>query len=645
MENRNAQEARSISAVLTDVDGTLLTKDKVLTERALGAVKSLRERGIIFTITSGRPPFGMRALVEPLGLTMPMAAFNGAVIALPDLSILDERQLPGYLVPALIDMIQAHGLDIFLFRSNDWYVRSLDVPHASREASIIQRPPVVASNFESVLTGVVKVVGVSDDHPRVTACEAAVQKQFGTHVSAACSQPYYLDVTHPSANKGVVIERLSRYLKIPMDRIAVLGDQASDVLMFRKSGLSIAMGNASDEVKRQATFVTTSFGEEGFANAVEQFILPRAEPAGGPAVKATGQLHRLGQSLWLDNITRDLLDSGTLQHYIDELSVTGLTSNPTIFEHAIKNSSTYDTTIRKKLAEGKSGEALFFEVALEDLTRAADMFRPIYDRTNGVDGWVSVEVSPLLAYNTASTLAAAKELHARADRPNLFIKIPGTPEGLPAIEEAIFAGVPINITLLFSREQYLAAAEAFLRGVERRVDAGLKPNVGSVASVFVSRWDSAVAAKVPPELRSRLGIAMAQRTYKAYRSLLSSPRWQRIYNTGAYPQRLLWASTGTKDPAASDVLYIKSLAAPFTVNTMPEGTLKALADHGAITTLLQADGGNCEEVLAQVASAGVDVYALAVELQDEGAKAFVKSWDGLMSQINSKTAVLKKAAG
>ena len=645
MENRNAQEARSISAVLTDVDGTLLTKDKVLTERALGAVKSLRERGIIFTITSGRPPFGMRALVEPLGLTMPMAAFNGAVIALPDLSILDERQLPEYLVPALIDMIQAHGLDIFLFRSTDWYVRSLDVPHASREASIIQRPPVVASNFESVLTGVVKVVGVSDDHPRVTACEAAVQKQFGTHVSAACSQPYYLDVTHPSANKGVVIERLSRYLKIPMDRIAVLGDQASDVLMFRKSGLSIAMGNASDEVKRQATFVTTSFGEEGFANAVEQFILPRAEPAGGPAVKATGQLHRLGQSLWLDNITRDLLDSGTLQHYIDELSVTGLTSNPTIFEHAIKNSSTYDTTIRNKLAEGKSGEALFFEVALEDLTRAADMFRPIYDRTNGVDGWVSLEVSPLLAYNTESTLAAAKELHARADRPNVFIKIPGTPEGLPAIEEAIFAGVPINITLLFSREQYLAAAEAFLRGVERRVDAGLKPNVGSVASVFVSRWDSAVAAKVPAELRSRLGIAMAQRTYKAYRSLLSSPRWQRIYNTGAYPQRLLWASTGTKDPAASDVLYIKSLAAPFTVNTMPEGTLKALADHGAITTLLQADGGNCEEVLAQVASAGVDVYALAVELQDEGAKAFVKSWDGLMSQINSKTAVLKKAAG
>src|SRR6516165_1913995 len=362
-------------------------------------------------------------------------------------------------------------------------------------------------------------------------------------------------------------------------------------------------------------------------------------------MKATELLHNLGQSLWLDNITRDLLNSGTLKRYIDELSVTGLTSNPTIFDNAIKNSTAYDASIREKLAKGKSGEELFFEVALEDLTRAADVFRPIYDRTDTVDGWVSLEVSPLLAYDTASTLAAAKELHTRGDRPNLFIKIPGTQEGLPAIEEAIYAGVPVNVTLLFSREHYFAAAEAFLRGIERRIDAGLRPNVASVASVFVSRWDTAVAGKVPDELRSRLGIAMAQRTYKAYRCVLSSPRWQRIYNGGARPQRLLWASTGTKDPAASDVLYVKSLAAPFTVNTMPEGTLKALADHGAITTLLQADGGNCEEVLAEVASAGVDVYALAVQLQDEGAKAFVKSWDGLMSQINSKTAVLKKAAG
>jgi transaldolase len=644
MNNGKVQEARSIAAVLTDVDGTLVTKDKVLTSRALQSVKSLRERGIVFTITSGRPPFGMRSLVEPLGLTMPMAAFNGGVIVLPDLSILNEQQLPPYVLPALIDMIQAHGLDIFLFRATDWYVRSLEAPRVSREASNVQRPPIVVSNFEDVMTDVVKIVGVSEDHPRVVACEAAVQKHFGTQVSAARSTPQYLDVTHPSANKGVVIERLSRYLKIPLDQIAVLGDQPNDVLMFRKSGLSIAMGNASDEVKQQANAVTTSFEEEGFANAVERFILPRAIPAGGPAVKATGQLHRLGQSLWLDNITRDLLDGGTLQHYIDELSVTGLTSNPTIFEHAIRNSTAYDATIGKKVAEGKSGEKLFFEMALEDLVRAADLFRPTYDRTNGVDGWVSLEVSPLLAYDADKTLAAAKELHKQGGRPNLFIKIPGTPEGLLAVEEAIFAGVPVNVTLLFSREHYLAAAEAFLRGVERRIDAGLRPNVCSVASIFVSRWDSAVATRVPPELRTRLGIAMARRTYKAYRSVLSSPRWQRIYNAGAFPQRLLWASTGTKDPAASDVLYIKSLAAQFTVNTMPEGTLKALADHGDITTLLRADGGNCEETVAGVTRAGVDVYALAVQLQEEGARSFVKSWNELLAVIASKSEALHQPA-
>src|SRR6476646_5711636 len=283
-------------------------------------------------------------------------------------------------------------------------------------------------------------------------------------------------------------------------------------------------------------------------------------------MKATQLLHNLGQSLWLDNITRDLINSGTLKRYIDELSVTGLTSNPTIFDHAIKNSSSYDAAIRKKLDEGKSGERLFFELALEDLTRAADLFRPIFDRTNGVDGWVSLEVSPLLAHDTASTLAAAKSLHARARRPNLFIKIPGTKEGLPAIEESVFAGVPINVTLLFSREHYLAAAEAFLRGIERRIDAGLQADIGSVASVFVSRWDAAVAGKVPAPLSNKLGIAIAKRTYKAYRELLGSPRWQRIYNAGARPQRLLWASTGTKDPKESDVLYIKALAAPFTGN-------------------------------------------------------------------------------
>jgi transaldolase len=360
-------------------------------------------------------------------------------------------------------------------------------------------------------------------------------------------------------------------------------------------------------------------------------------------MKATQELHDLGQSIWLDNITRDLLDSRTLKRYIDELSVTGLTSNPTIFDHAIKNSTAYDGAIREKVGKGTSGETLFFELALEDLTRAAGLFQPVHERTEGVDGWVSLEVSPLLAYDTSSTLAAAKDLHTRAGQPNLFIKIPGTKEGLPAIEEAIFAGVPINVTLLFSREQYLAAAEAFLRGVERRIAAGLKPGVGSVASIFISRWDSAVMGKTPDSLGNQLGIAIAKRTYKAYRTLLASPRWQRAFNFGARPQRLLWASTGTKDPKASDILYIKALAAPFTVNTMPEGTLKALGDHGQLGTILPVDGGDCEEVLARFAKAGIDVDALASQLQDEGAKSFVKSWNELLEVIDSKSAALKKA--
>ena len=361
-------------------------------------------------------------------------------------------------------------------------------------------------------------------------------------------------------------------------------------------------------------------------------------------MKATQLLHNLGQSIWLDNITRDLLNSGTLKRYIDDLSVTGLTSNPTIFDHAIKNSTAYDAAIRQKLKEGKSGEELFFELALEDLTQAADLFRPIYERTNGVDGWVSLEVSPLLAYDTASTLAAAKSLHARAGRPNLLIKIPGTKEGLPAIEEAIFAGVPVNVTLLFSREHYVAAAGAFLRGIERRIEAGLKPEVGSVASVFISRWDAAVAGKVPATLANKLGIAIAGRTYKAARDLLGSPGWQRSYNAGARPQRLLWASTGTKDPKASDVLYIKALAAPFTVNTMPEGTLKALADHGELSEIMSADGGDCEAVLEQFGKAGIDVDALAAKLQEEGAKSFVDSWKDLMGVIDSKCAAMQKAS-
>ena len=361
-------------------------------------------------------------------------------------------------------------------------------------------------------------------------------------------------------------------------------------------------------------------------------------------MKATQLVHNLGQSIWLDNITRDLLDTGTLQRYIQEFSVTGLTSNPTIFDHAIKGSSAYDATIRDGLKKGTAGEELFFELALSDLTRAADLFRPLHEQTNGLDGWVSLEVSPLLAHDADSTVRAAKELYTRAGRPNLYIKIPGTKEGLPAIEEAIFAGVPVNVTLLFSREQYVASAEAFLRGIEGRIAAGLSPNVASVASVFVSRWDTAIAGKVPESLRNNLGIAVAQRTYRAYRRLLDSPQWERAYNSGAHPQRLLWASTGTKDPAASDILYVKALAAPFTVNTMPEATLKALAEHTELGPILSPNGGNSEEVLARFRTAGIDIDALAVRLQDEGTKAFVKSWNELLGVIGSKSESIRRAA-
>jgi transaldolase len=361
-------------------------------------------------------------------------------------------------------------------------------------------------------------------------------------------------------------------------------------------------------------------------------------------MKPTQLLHNLGQSLWLDNITRDLLNGGTLERYIQELSVTGLTSNPTIFDHSIKNSASYDAAIRTDLTKGNPAEALFFNLALDDLTRAADLLREIHDRTNGMDGWVSLEVSPLLSHDTVSTIAAAKTLHARAGRPNLFIKIPGTKEGLPAIEEAIFTGVPVNVTLLFSPEQYTAAAEAYLRGIERRIAAGLNPKVGSVASMFISRWDVAVAGKVPKSLNNQLGIAIAGRIYKAYVEVLGKPRWQRVYNAGAQPQRLLWASTGTKDAQAPDTLYITALAAPFTINTMPEGTLKAFADHGALGPIMAADGGDCEVVLERFAKAGVNVDTLAAQLQDEGAKSFVNSWNELMAVITSRSAALNKAA-
>ena len=361
-------------------------------------------------------------------------------------------------------------------------------------------------------------------------------------------------------------------------------------------------------------------------------------------MKATQQLHNLGQSLWLDNITRDLLNNGTLERYIAELAITGLTSNPTIFDHAIKNSSSYDRAIRDYASKGKSGEELFFELALEDLTRAADLFRPVHDRTNGLDGWVSLEVSPLLAHNTASTLAEAKQLFARANRPNLLIKIPGTKEGLPAIEEAIFVGIPVNVTLLFSPEQYRAVAEAYMRGIERRIQAGLNPKVGSVSSVFVSRWDTAVAGKVPPELTNRLGIAIARGTYQEYVKLLGSSRWQRAFNEGAIPQRLLFASTGTKDPKASDTLYVESLAVPLTVNTMPEATLQALADHGKVDALPAKDMNDTARTLDEFVKAGVNLRALGAQLQEEGATSFVKSWNDLLNVISSKTASLQQAA-
>ncbi|WP_442496680.1 transaldolase [Methylobacter sp. sgz302048] len=353
-------------------------------------------------------------------------------------------------------------------------------------------------------------------------------------------------------------------------------------------------------------------------------------------MKATQQLHNLGQRLWLDNITRGLLMSGTLQRYINELSLTGLTSNPTIFDQAIKSADFYDDAIRRKAAEGKSGEALFLELELEDLTQAADLFRPIHDVTDGADGWVSLELSPLLADDTANSIKMAERLHERAQRPNIFIKIPGTSAGISAIEECIFKGVPINVTLLFSREQYIAASLAYMRGIERRIEAGLEPKVDSVASIFVSRWDVAVKDKVPAELRNRLGIAIAKRTYTAYRELLDSPRSREIVERGGRPQRLLWASTGTKDPEASDTMYIEALVAPNTINTMPEKTLLAFADHGRVGGELPIGTGEADKVLDEFVKAGVNYADLAEKLQHEGAQAFVKSWNDLMASIDAK---------
>src|ERR1041385_4985057 len=356
----------------------------------------------------------------------------------------------------------------------------------------------------------------------------------------------------------------------------------------------------------------------------------------------TKQLHDLGQSLWLDNISRELLRIGTLRRYINDLSITGLTSNPTIFDLAIRNGNAYDDSIRLKTADGKSRENLFFELAFEDLHQAADLFRPIYDSTNGIDGFVSLEVSPLLAYDTTRTVKEVAQLHAQSRRPNVLIKIPGTPEGVPAIEESTFAGIPVNVTLLFSREQYIASAEAYMRGIERRIIAGRDPKIHSVASVFISRWDKAVMGKVPEPRRTRLGTAIAKRTYKSYRDLLESSRWRKLTEAGALPQRLLWGSTGTKDPVAPDIMYVEALAAPDTINTIPEKTLHAFADHGQVKSTLPVDGGDAETVLAEFTRMGVDQAALADQLQCEGTVAFDKSWQDLMNCLAEKSAILKK---
>ncbi len=354
------------------------------------------------------------------------------------------------------------------------------------------------------------------------------------------------------------------------------------------------------------------------------------------AIRMTGQLPRLGQSLWLDNITRELLESDTLKRYVEDLSVTGLTSNPAIFNSAISDSSLYDNDIRSQLNSKKVGEELFFDLAIHDLRRAADLFFPVYQQTSSVDGFVSLEVSPLLAHDTHATIEQALKLYAKAGKPNLFIKIPGTPEGLLAIEESIFSGVPINVTLLFSADQYKAAADAYMNGLERRLKAGLSVDVRSVASIFVSRWDVAVADKVPTELRNALGIAISRQTYKAYRDILDSDRFKCLENAGARAQRLLFASTGTKDKAASDTLYVSGLIAANTINTMPESTLLAFADHGVIESVLSRDGGDADSVLAKHVDAGIDLTALSIELQSNGADSFVKSWKELLAAIESK---------
>jgi transaldolase len=353
-------------------------------------------------------------------------------------------------------------------------------------------------------------------------------------------------------------------------------------------------------------------------------------------MNATSKLQELGQSLWLDNISRNMIDTGLLQTYISDFSITGLTSNPSIFTKAVAGGSDYDAQIASERATGATPEEIVLRLMVQDLRRAADLFAPIHKATSGKDGWVSIEVSPYLINDAKGSLEWAQRLHAQMDRANAFVKIPGTQQGAVAIEEAIFQGIAINVTLLFSRDQYVAVAEAYMRGIERRIDGGLDPKVRSVASVFVSRWDAAAAKQGRADLRNRLGLAVAADVWDAYQSILASERWQTLAKAGAMPQTLLWASTGVKDPEADDTLYITALAAPETINTMPDATLRAFADHGAVGkggTLDREAGAKLRRVATE---GGLDLDALAGKLQVDGGDAFVTAWDELLKRVEGK---------
>jgi transaldolase len=366
---------------------------------------------------------------------------------------------------------------------------------------------------------------------------------------------------------------------------------------------------------------------------------------GPTTVNPARQLHEAGQSLWLDSINRAMLGSGDLARYVDQLAVTGLTSNPTILGHAMAASHDYEGSLRALLAQGVSGpQDLVYAAAFEDLGQAANLFRPAWQASGGEDGYVSVEVPPDLAYDAPATVALARHLHAMAGFPNLLVKVPGTPQGLTVLEELVDAGIGVNVTLLFSDTHYLRTAEAYMRALERRLARGEDLAVPSVASVFVSRWDKAADSLLPKPLHGRLGVAMAQKVYSSYQSLLASDRWRDLEAGGARPQRVLWASTSAKDPALPDTYYVEKLASPGTINTMPEKTLIAFADHGTVGEMLRDDYASGEETVAEVAAKGVDVDALGESLQRQGARAFSADWSALLDAIAAKASSIRAVA-